>query len=345
MKEVNFTGVKKILLGFGLAFGIVALMGPVPVTHASTTANTTPTNYATASNWVARPTSTPKDVDVFYLYPTAFVGNKTTNYIGDVSATKTSGASYVTKHGDVFKDTANIYAPAYRQYDCFYLMDFTIEEQLAKFYSEPLQDATAAFEYYLEHYNNGRPFILAGHSQGSLVMKGLLQNYFTQHPELFDQMVAAYMIGGAITQDELDANPLLKFATGANDSGVIISYNTEAPGLNVRNPVVVPGAVAINPISWSRGEEVATASSSLGSRINNVQRLNFADAKLNLARGVVECSTVSPSTYSYTGTFATIFPQGIYHNYDYDFYHYNLIENVAARTQTYFNNLASHPAE
>ncbi|MDR3190577.1 MAG: DUF3089 domain-containing protein [Lactobacillaceae bacterium] len=339
---MNFFTNKRISLRVGLVAILATLLlvgGGATMVDASTSQNTTPTNYATASNWAAKPTTNTKDVDVFYLYPTSFTGNKTTNYIGTAATTKVYGAGYATKHGDVFKETANIYAPAYRQYDAYYLMDYDLNTQLQKFYSEPLEDATAAFEYYLEHYNNGRPFILAGHSQGSLVVKGLLQTYFTEHPALFDQMVATYMIGGSITQDELDANSHLKFATGATDAGVIVSYNTEAPSLTVTNPVVVPNAVAINPISWTRGEELAPKSDNLGSRINGTKTMNLADAKLNLARGVVECSTVPIGTYSYTGQLATIFPQGIYHNYDYDFYHYNLVKNVADRTETYFNNL------
>ena len=38
----------------------------------------------------------------------------------------------------------------------------------------PTLDGTAAFDYYIKHYNNGRPFILLGHSQGSTVMTNLL---------------------------------------------------------------------------------------------------------------------------------------------------------------------------
>ena len=32
---------------------------------------------------------------------------------------------------------------------------------------EPKADVFAALDYYFENYNHGRPYILAGHSQGS----------------------------------------------------------------------------------------------------------------------------------------------------------------------------------
>ncbi len=46
-----------------------------------------------------------------------------------------------------------------------------------------------------------------------------------------------------------------KFAKGAKDIGVIISYNTEAPQVAGKNPVVLPGAMAINPITWTRAKK------------------------------------------------------------------------------------------
>ena len=42
-------------------------------------------------------------------------------------------------------------------------------------------------------------------------------------------MIAAYAIGFSITTDDLAANPSLRFAEGADDTGVIVSWNTEGP--------------------------------------------------------------------------------------------------------------------
>jgi hypothetical protein len=70
-----------------------------------------------------------------------------------------------------------------------------------------------------------------------------------EHPEVYERMIAAYVIGYSITEDYLTQNPHLKFATGPDDIGVIISYNTEAPDVAAGvNPVVWPGALVINPI-------------------------------------------------------------------------------------------------
>ena len=56
---------------------------------------------------------------------------------------------------------------------------------------EAAKDASQALDCYFEHYNQGRPFFLAGHSQGAAVVEALLEGYFKQHPEYYSRMIAA----------------------------------------------------------------------------------------------------------------------------------------------------------
>ena len=79
----------------------------------------------------------------------------------------------------------------------------------------PTLDVLAAFDYYIKHYNNGRPFILAAHSQGSNILINLLAGYMKDHPDVYSRMIAAYVIGYPVTAQYLADNPHLKFATGA----------------------------------------------------------------------------------------------------------------------------------
>ena len=203
----------------------------------------------------------------------------------------------------------------------------------------PTADAMSAFDYYIRNFNQGRPFILAGHSQGSNVLLYLLSDYMKMHPEVRKRMVAAYVIGYSITPEYLANNPHLKFAKGPSDTGVIISYNTEAPEVEGKNPVVLPGAMAINPISWTRSEKTANASKNLGSvdmdaTGNLVTLQHYADARVSTERGVVICSTVDVNKLSPGNQ---VFPKGVYHSFDYLFYYYNLRENAANRTEKFIN--------
>ena len=299
------------------------------------------TDYAKTEYWLSLPASAEKTVDVFYLYPTVFQKvNKDEPNICNIDnpvMLKNSKLAFAIQ-ASAFEPVGNLYAPYYRQADAAYTLGLPLAEQAQVVGGIPTTDALAAFDYYIQHYNQGRPFILAGHSQGSNVLLYLLSDYMKTHPEVQKRMIAAYVIGYSITPEYLKKNPHLKFAQGAHDTGVIISYNTEAPTVAGKNPVVLPGAMAINPISWTRGEKTATSAQSLGSVDMDatgklVTQQHYADARISKERGVVICSTVDVDKLSPGNQ---VFPKGVYHHYDYLFYYYNLRENAAVRAEKYF---------
>lgn len=210
--------------------------------------------------------------------------------------------------------------------------------ELEKFQmNEQRTDVYAALDYYFAHYNDGRPFIIAGHSQGSIMTKIVLGEYMQAHPEYLERMIAAYPIGYSITSDWLEAHPYLKFAEEAGDTGVIVSWNTEGAGNKDQdNLVVEKNAISINPLNWKRDETPADYSENLGSRIFNEEtgefeiRKNVADATLNTERGVVICNSEEPFVSA-----SALFGTESYHNGDYTFYYENLKQNAVLRVQNY----------
>ena len=298
------------------------------------------TNYANPEHWLALPASPDKPVDVFYLYPTVFQKvNKNEPNICNIDNPVMVKYSQLALafQASAFDPVGNIYAPYYRQADAAYTLGLPLAEQHKVVGGIPTTDASAAFDHYINNFNNGRPFILAGHSQGSNVLLYLLSDYMKKHPEVYRRMIAAYVIGYSITPEYLAKNPHLKFAKGAKDTGVIISYNTEAQKVAGKNPVVLPGAMAINPITWTRGEKTATAAESLGSVDMDehgklITLKKYADARVDKAKGVLICSTVDVDKLSPGNQ---VFPKGVYHRYDYPFYYYNLRENAAVRTNRF----------
>jgi pimeloyl-ACP methyl ester carboxylesterase len=301
----------------------------------------TVTDYTQEDNWMALPQSADLPVDVFYLYPTAFRrADEAASTIASVddSGMREGAQSAFDRQATLFEGTANIYAPYYRQVDATYALALPADEHTEVISGAPTIDAAAAFEYFIENCNDGRPFILAGHSQGAEVTENLLSGYLSEHPDVYERMVAAYVIGYSVTPEFLAANPHLEFAEGADDTGVIISYNTEAPTIAAANPVVLPGAIAINPITWTRSEELAPASASLGSWLPDTQGVfgkveHYADAQVDLERGVVIASTPDVSIWSPGGL--GHFPAGVYHSYDYQFYYFDLQANAKLRVDTY----------
>ncbi|MEG1246868.1 DUF3089 domain-containing protein, partial [Gordonibacter sp.] len=228
----------------------------------------------------------------------------------------------------------------YRQADAAFCLGLSDTDQRKVLGGTPLQDVTTALDYYFEHCNQGRPFILAGHSQGSQILNYVLQGYLIgEHPELKDRMVAAYLIGYSVTPNNgifLGSNAF-KFAEKADDTGVVVSYNTEASSIEGPNPIVKENAMNINPITWTRSTETAPASASKGARINGVDVYGIdggplADATIDPKRNVVVCSTADPDLFS---SKSEVFPKGSYHAQDYAFYYYDLRANAELRAAAY----------
>jgi hypothetical protein len=309
-------------------------------------------DYSRSENWLALPSSTSKAIDVFYVYPTEYIAGQngpiisTINDPGMVAGAQNAYAKQAT----AFATIGNIFAPYYRQADATYALGLSpIDAVYNVIGGAPESDVTAAFDYYIRNYNNGRPFILASHSQGSTVVALLLKDYMREHPLVYRRMIAAYAIGWSFTQEYFDQNPHLRFAQNADDTGVIISYNTQGPAFAGKNPVVFPGAMAINPITWTRTQDLAPAGQNLGSLLLDATGavvlpaqpsvMNFADAQITpinpttsqidttSSTSVILCHTVNPAALQTN----PVFVAGVYHNYDYPFYYANIAANAANR--------------
>jgi len=149
-------------------------------------------------------------------------------------------------------------------------------------------------------------------------------------------MIAAYVIGYPVTRDFVDANPHLKYATGPDDKGVVISYNTQSPAVQPgSNPVVSSNVgIVINPISWTRDTTLATTVQGLGSFMPGqdsvfVRVPQYADARIDLVQGVLIFTTAVDSNLILG------FGPGVYHSYDFPFYYFNLQENAVQRVIKY----------
>ena len=244
-------------------------------------------------------------------------------------------------NASVYEDSTNVFVPYYRQSGMRYANEVSkktgdIDAALSGI---SYDDISAALDYYFENCNGGRPFIIAGHSQGAAMVRYILKNYFKKHPEYYERMVAAYAIGYSITKEDLEANPHMKFATGESDTGVIISWHTEGPKNveeNAHNVVVLPGAISINPLNWKRDETYAPASENLGSYLPNAKTEMYeitdvgADAKVVLSRGVI----VTNTTYDQYAAAEFFGPQS-FHEDDYTLYYNNIKDNVAKRIAAY----------
>ena len=289
-------------------------------------------NYKKASSWAAKATKIDKPVDVFYVYPTIYAEKSPKNM--DISRPDLQARvdHLIASQASVYSKSANLFAPYYRQ------MTFAALDDKTDMFKNPYfqigsGDVLKAFEYYLTHINKDRPFIIAGHSQGSMILIDLMRKHFN-NPAWQKRLVAAYLIGYSVTRDDLKKYPWLKAAQKSDDTGVIISYNTQAPG-TIGSPVLLPGAICINPLNWTTGSKPADKSLNKGAvffngKTNKIEReiRHYAGAQIDLMTGALV--TTSPEKLNIGS-----FPKGVYHKFDYAFWYRNLQANVARRIKAY----------
>lgn len=299
-------------------------------------------DYSEEYCWVAKAQTIDKAVDVFYVYPTIYFGTNPKNMdISDLSLRDNAKGLTVAQAG-VYSPYANLFAPFYRQQSG----ELAAGNDGKDGYQDPVfqvgaEDIKRAFDYYIKHLNPDRPFILAGHSQGTMALINLMRKHFND-PDLQKRLVAAYLIGYSVTKDDLKKYPWMKLAQRENDTGVIITYNTEGTDAGP-SLVLLPGAGAINPLNWRTDSTAADRDANLGAKFFNdstgeleEEIPNFAGAHVDIQKGVLIVTNMkTPKSDKIDLVNMGRWPKGVFHRYDYAFWFNNLKANVKKRITAY----------
>ena len=309
------------------------------MTEASAFAASLP-DYSLEENWAYCETEdTEKEADVFFICPTVYGGTEDNfNMEMDDEESRESFLGATNMEKGIYDENSRFFAPYYRQagLNAYELSEEEREPYLASAY----EDISAAFDYYMEEYNEGRPIILAGFSQGGDLCIRLLKDKFDDE-ELNDQLVACYAIGWRVTEEELEEYPQLKFAQGEDDTGVIIAFNSESE--DVTSSLIIPEGtktLCINPLNWKTDETPADKSLNKGACFTDYsgeiteEIPELTGAYIDPVRGALKVTDVTPEEYPAS---LSIFEDGVYHLYDYQFFYRNLQENVNVRTEAYLN--------
>ena len=161
-------------------------------------------------------------IDCFYVYPTVSLDGTPNS---DWSAT--SEEPFVTQNQAArLQSFCRLYAPVYRQVTVTALFggDQNADRELA------YADALDAFKHYIANDNDGRGFLLIGHSQGTGVLTRLVQEEIQTQPELAERMVAAWLIGLTIAVPEGESVggtfSTVPVCADADSTGCVVSYAT-----------------------------------------------------------------------------------------------------------------------
>jgi hypothetical protein len=227
------------------------------------------TDYGNLDNWAATPMTidfadkTPggiyQDVqhdapaDVFFIHPTSYTkerGNTDWNAsLNDDDINQKTDEGTILFQASVFNGAGKIYAPRYRQAHIFvYFTGDEAEERknAKKALNLAYSDVKAAFEYYLENWNNDRPIIIASHSQGTTHAIRLINEYFEGHP-LMDQLIAAYLVGMPVRTSTF---PSLKPCENATETGCFVTWRSYQRGFLPKWHESGSDIVVTNPLSW-----------------------------------------------------------------------------------------------
>lgn len=334
----------KYAMMFIVLAGVVFMAGCNPKNGA--TAQTPPApDYAQDSSWVSKPAAIDKPVDVFYVHPTIYVGKTPANMDISTPSLRDNAKGLLVAQAGVYSPYANLFAPFYRQQSAA-SQSMEPNNGGRDAFADPIfkvgyADVERAFDYYIKNLNPDRPFILAGHSQGTMTLVNLMRNKFSDSA-LQNRLVAAYLIGYTVTKTDLQKYPWMKLAQGETDTGSIITFNTQGPNAN-GSPVLLDGAVAINPLNWKTDETPAARDKNIearffedatGRQIENVP--NFAGAYIDTATGALIATDMQPlQTDEIDLVNMGRWPTEVYHRYDYSFWFSNLRENVQKRIAAY----------
>ena len=297
-------------------------------------------------------------VDLFCVYPTTVKTNSNTTVDGfvDIDDERMRGPDSgiwfdLELLGRLFSDRVWVYAPFYRQATMEAQLNeaeeavedtpkySTANQKVADFVYNGVayQDVTNALEYYFTRLNNGRPFVLAGHSQGSALLRNVMEHYFTQdetHLNYLTNMIACYAVGYGVTKEwmanlEQATGGRVRLATGATDTGVYVTWNTEGPGGVGPNALVPSDSVSINPLTWTTNATPAGAELNIGAidRKTRVITPGLYDAQVVADRGSLVCVNMPTDQYLPYPCFGTV----SCHNQDYPAYFENIRANARER--------------
>lgn len=301
-------------------------------------------DYADATYWYEL-SAPDRAVDIFYVYPT--VGTVPTDEHGNVleytnvdqpREREAAVANQRFNREAYAAGRFNFFAPYYRQIT---MAVYEAGPEAVEARSDiPRGDIRRAFDYYMEHLNGGRPFLLLGHSQGSAVLIDLLKHGMSEARR--SRMVAAYLIGYQITREELGRYPdRLRPATGPDDTGVIVLYNSLTDPA-ARSPLMDRSAVCINPLNWRTDGTPASRAEHRGIIRYNPGTDSYDEVPGYTTGARIEdhyliCDDIDPRE-CYAEEYRELFPLGNLHFMDSWLYAVNLRENMVLRSEAFLSS-------
>jgi hypothetical protein len=168
------------------------------------------------------PASTPLAIDCFYVYPTV---SRDQSGNSDVTAGPEEQAAATVQFAR-FSTVCRPFAPMYRQITISGLQS-TLAGKATGDFALAYADVLSAWRTYLRDHNGGRPFVLIGHSQGTIMLSQLLAREIEGTPAA-KRMLSAMLIGynvevpeGKLVGGTFKQTPL---CSRVGETGCVVTY-------------------------------------------------------------------------------------------------------------------------
>ncbi|MBK9259998.1 MAG: DUF3089 domain-containing protein [Polyangiaceae bacterium] len=201
--------------------------------------------------------------DVFYVHPTTSLAKRWNAPIDEPEVIRATARGGTLIQASAFNACCAVYAPRYRQANGKAFVDANDDGNKA--IDVAYSDVAAAFEAFLERRGAGRPFILASHSQGTVVAERLLREKIWGK-SIAKDFVVGYLIGGPITRETLGAD--IPVCNSESQWGCVVAYNVRGPryqenALEFKNrdgtgtSRSMASRICVNPLTWKNDDVLA----------------------------------------------------------------------------------------
>ncbi|MEL6699845.1 MAG: DUF3089 domain-containing protein [Bacteroidota bacterium] len=296
-----------------------------------------PPDYNLSSSWAARPDMedeadlTPPGVspenqqgakvDVFFIHPTSWLKDDGWNAtLSDTALNRRTDTYVIKNQATIFNASCKVYAPRYRQMSLggFYTDDLASEQKALDLAYE---DVRAAFQYYLTHFNQGRPMIIAAHSQGTYHGIRLVKEFFDGQP-LQVKLVAAYLAGWPWPENTLSSIPICE---SPDQTGCAMAWATYVKGAFPKNyDTFYQNSFSINPITWTRDTMEVSAEAHQGFLMGNFEEIRRKNLSSQIAGRIL-----------WVDNPFKVNPRRNLHIGDYNLFWVDIRKNVALRVESY----------
>lgn len=265
------------------------------------------------------------EVDVFFIYPTLYTKRPFKNFAADLADEKLNKkiqSTTIKSQASVFSGNATIYAPYYRQMHLqgYYTKNAKKKKEALSVFDTAYADVFNAFTYYLEHYNKGKPFVIAAHSQGTNHAERLLKEFILPNDTLKSNLLLAYLIGMPITNSFDDFEP----CEAPHQTGCFLTWRTY--GNKFIPKVRGDSIVCSNPITFD--------SNLPESKVADHEGILFKDGELKNENSVIaEVNNGFLSIEIVTKPEKWIYRWDNYHIADYNLFWQNIHDNFEMRIE------------